>query len=611
MIQRPKRYLGIRSEERRKIRPQEYALLAFVGLTLSVLIARLWYLQILHGEELSARAELVRTRLLRIPPPRGLIVDRNGTPIAENRAQLVISVLPDLLRQNPNRIPFIAERLGMTEEELRSLVMNPRINPYVPLVVQRGADYRQAIDLIESQYNLPEVEVSVQAMRHYPYGKLYAHIVGYVGQISAEELKTYTELTREDEPSDWLEARLYDGTDFVGKNGLERQYELYLHGKPGGEQVEVTPLGKRVRTLQEIEPTSGARLVVSIDTRLQQRAYELLEGHKGAFVALDPRTGEVLAMVSQPSFDPNLFIPRIPETVWRPLMNNPSAPLNNRAIQSSYAPGSVFKPLLALEGLKRGLITTRSRVHCGGGMQVGTRFFRCWRRHGTVDFFASIALSCDVFYYQLAQRMGPDLMAQVAREFALGERTGIDLPHERRGLVPDTRWKRQVLKRPWYGGETLNYGIGQGYLNATPLQIAVATMGIANRGTIYRPHLMREIVSPDGQVIRRAQPEVIRTISASPQQWEAVVEGMIRVVERGTAGQARVPGVRVAGKTGSAEFRKGGKTHAWFVAFAPADNPRVVVCVMAEEAGGGGAIAAPIAGGWLKTYFELYPNPDN
>lgn len=604
MIQRPKRYLGIRSEERRPIRPHEYALLGVVGVVLIVLTARLWYLQIMHGEELAARAELVRTRLLRIPPPRGLIVDRNGVPVAENRAQLVVSVLPDLLRQKPNRIPFIAERLGMAPEELESLVKNPRINPYVPLVVLRGADYKQVIDLIESQFNLPEVEVSVQAMRHYPFGKLYAHTVGYVGQISEEELKTYTELTQSEEPSDWLEARLYDGTDFVGKNGLERQYELYLHGKPGGEQVEVTPVGKRVRTLQQIEPTPGARLVISIDTRLQQKAFELLEGHKGAFVALDPRTGEVLALVTQPAFDPNLFVPRIPNKIWRSLVNNPNAPLNNRVIQSSYAPGSIFKLFLALEGLKRGLISTRSSVVCTGGYRSGARTFRCWKRHGSVDFYNSIAQSCDVFYYQLAQRLGPDTIAVVARQFGLGARAGIDLPHERRGLVPDTHWKRKVYKEPWYGGDTLNYGIGQGYLNTTPLQIAVAVMGIANRGVIYRPHLMREIVAPDGRVLERAQPEVLHRIEAPPQHWEAVVEGMVRVVERGTAGRAQVPGVRVAGKTGSAEFRKGGKTHAWFVAFAPAENPQVVVCVMAEEAGGGGAVAAPIAGEWLKTYFE-------
>lgn len=603
MIERPKRYLGIRREEKRLITRREYGMLLTVFVVLGVLVARLWYLQILNGEELAARAELVRTRLIRIPPPRGLIVDRQGRALATNRAQIIVSVIPDLLRRNPERIPLVAQRLGIPANDLRELIENPKINPYTPLAVQKGVAFEQAVDLLESQYNLPEVEVSLQAMRRYPYGKMFAHLLGYVGQISPEELKEYS--AGQEDTTDWLRMRLYDGTDFVGKNGIERAYEAYLHGKPGGEQVEVTPLGRRVRTLQEFEPTPGNRVVLSIDLRLQQKAFELLQGYIGAVVALDPRTGEVLTMVSQPSFDPNLFVPRIPNEVWRPLLNDPRAPLNNRAIQAAYAPGSIFKPLVALEGLKRGLITTHSGVHCTGGYRLGTRTFRCWKRHGSVDFYDSIALSCDVFYYQLAQRLGPDTLAQVARAFGLGQRTGIDLPHERKGLVPNPEWKRQTFKQPWYGGETLNYGIGQGYLTITPLQGALMAMGLANRGVLYRPHLVKAIHTPDGALLKTIKPEVIHRYEASPQHWEAVIEGMVRVVERGTAGAARVPGVRVAGKTGSAEFRKGGKTHAWFIAFAPAENPRVAICVMAEEAGGGGAIAAPFAGQWLRYFFEL------
>lgn len=603
MIERPKRYLGIRREEKRIITKREYGMLLAVFAVLSILIARLWYLQILNGEELAARAELVRTRLLRVAPPRGLIVDRQQRVLATNRAQIIVSVLPDPLRRNPERIPLVAQRLGIPADDLRELIQNPKINPFTPLVVQKGVALEQAVDLLESQYNLPEVEVSMQAMRRYPYGKMFAHVLGYVGQISPEELKEYS--AQQEDPTDWLSMRLYDGTDFVGKTGIERAYEAELHGKPGGEQVEVTPLGRRVRTLQEFEPTPGNRVVLSLDLRLQQKAFELLQGHIGAVVALDPRTGEVLTMVSQPSFDPNLFVPRIPNEVWRPLLNDPRAPLNNRAIQAAYAPGSIFKPIVALEGLKRGVISTHSGVYCTGGYRLGTRTFRCWKRHGTVDFYDSIALSCDVFYYQLAQRLGPDALAQVARAFGLGQRTGIDLPHERKGLVPDTQWKRETLKQPWYGGETLNYGIGQGYLTITPLQGAVMAMGIANRGVMYRPHLVKEIRTPDGTLLKTIVPEVIHRYEAPPQHWEAVIEGMVRVVERGTAGAARVPGVRVAGKTGSAEFRKGGKTHAWFIAFAPAENPRVALCVMAEEAGGGGAIAAPIAGEWLRYFFEL------
>ncbi len=608
MQRRPKRYLGIRSEDRRPIQPREYGLLLAMGFALAVLVARLWYLQVLHGNELATRAELVRTRLMRIAPPRGLIVDRHGRTLAPNRTQIAISVLPDLLRRQPHRIPLVASRLKIAPEELRELVMNPRINPYVPLVVQKGISYEQAVELLESQYNLPEVEVSPQTMRWYPEGKIFAHVLGYVGQISEEELKAYRRETQEASIAEAapvaLQAR-YAGTDFVGKNGLERQYERYLHGMPGGEQVEVTPVGRRVRTLQHIEPTPGAKLVLTLDAKLQRRAYELLQGHRGALVALDPRTGEVLACVSQPSFDPNLFVPRIPASVWRTLLNDPRAPLNNRAIQSAYAPGSIIKPFFALAGLETGVLTTRSGITCAGGYSAGKRFFGCWRRHGSVDFYRSIALSCDTFYYITAQKLGPERLARWAHAFGLGATTGIDLPHERKGLVPDPDWKRATHKQPWFGGDTLNYGIGQGYLLTTPLQMAVATMGIANRGVLYRPHLVRQVTAPDGRVLYTAQLEVIRRVQASPAHWDAIIEGMVQVVERGTARRAKLAGITVAGKTGSAEFRKGGKTHAWFIAFAPAENPRVALCVMAEEAGHGGAIAVPIAAAWLKTFFEM------
>jgi penicillin-binding protein 2 len=611
MQRRPKRYLGIRSEDRRPIQPREYGLLLVMGVAFAVLIARLWYLQVLHGEELATRAELVRTRLMRIAPPRGLILDRHGRTLATNRTQIAVSVLPDLLRRQPQRIPLVASRLKIAPEELRELVMNPRINPYVPLVVQKGISYEQAVELLESQYNLPEVEVSPQTMRWYPEGKIFAHVLGYVGQISEEELKAYRHEMQEtlqetsiaEAAPVALQAR-YAGTDFVGKNGLERQYERYLHGMPGGEQVEVTPVGRRVRTLQHIEPTPGARLILSLDARLQRRAYELLQGHRGALVALDPRTGEVLACVSQPSFDPNLFVPRIPASVWRTLLNDPRAPLNNRAIQSAYAPGSIIKPFFALAGLETGVLTTRSGITCAGGYSAGRRFFGCWRRHGSVDFYRSIALSCDTFYYITAQKLGPERLAHWARAFGMGATTGIDLPHERRGLVPDPDWKRATHKQPWFGGDTLNYGIGQGYLLTTPLQMAVATMGIANRGVLYRPHLVRQVIAPDGRVLYTAQPEVMRRVQASSAHWDAIIEGMVQTVGRGTARRARLAGITVAGKTGSAEFRKGGKTHAWFIAFAPAENPRVALCVMAEEAGHGGEIAVPIAAEWLKTFFE-------
>lgn len=601
----------VQTDRSHKTPPRAYHLLWLIFVLFSILIARLWSLQIAQGEELAARAEVVRTRLLRVQPPRGAIVDRNGIELAKNRAKFVVTVMPDSIRKQPQRIAWLAEQLEMPESELKDAIFSKQINPYVPLIVASGISMKQATILMENRHIMSDIDVNLQPSRVYPYGKLFAHLIGYVGQISQEELKTYTQIDPQEESlisfseEGMPPIALYDGSDQVGKNGIERQYQHWLHGVPGGERVIVTPLGKRVGTLEEIEPTAGAKLTLTIDKRLQQTAHDLLKGRLGALVAIDPRNGEVLASVSQPTFDANLFVGRIPAKLWNQLMADPRYPLNNRAIQSAYAPGSIFKPLVALGGLREGVISTQTGTHCGGGLQIGRRYFRCWTRHGSVNFYSSLSQSCDVFYYQTAQKLGPDRLAAISREFGLGARTGIDLPHERSGLVPDIAWKQKSYNQPWYGGETFNFGIGQGYLLTTPLQMAVATAAIANKGHVYRPHLLRKAVDQQGKTLYQVKRETLHDIQAPTAYWDAVIEGMVRTVESGTAKGSRVPGVRVAGKTGSAEFRKGGKTHSWYVAFAPADNPRVAICVMAEEAGHGGEVAVPIAQKWLQAFFDL------
>lgn len=598
-------YPVVESYSEGRVPPRLFHLLWLLLVALALLWARLWYLQIAQGEQLAQQAAAVRTRFLRVSAPRGIIQDRNGIPLATNRFQFVVSVLPDALRKKPEHLRVVANLLKTPEAELWAAVRNPQINPYVPLVVASGLPLELAAQLMENRYNLPEVEVTFQPLRWYPQGKAFAHLIGYVGQISPQELKEFKAWDSPKAAREGMEpsAPLYDGSDFVGKNGMERQYERYLHGLPGGERIEVTPRGKRVRTLEEVEPVPGAQVVLSVDARLQRRAYELLQGHQGALVALDPRTGEVLTLVSQPSFDPNLFVGRLPLELWKRLSRDPRYPLQNRAVQSAYAPGSTIKPLNALQALHLRVLSPYSRIRCGGGYRLGTRFFRCWRRHGRVDFYRAIAQSCDTFFYLTAHKLGPEALAAIARQFNLGERTNLDLPHEGRGLVPDPAWKRQRWHQPWYGGETLNYGIGQGYLQVTPLQMAVVAATLANRGVVPQPHLVRLVLSSDGKRLYEAKPKG-RRIPIERAHWEAVIEGMRRAVTEGTAHGCQLPGISIAGKTGSAEFRKGGKTHAWFIAFAPVENPKVALCVMAEEAGHGGEVAVPIAREWLKAFFE-------
>lgn len=585
--------------------PRERNLLILVFVLLAIITARLWYLQIAQGDELAVRAEMVRTRLIRTPPPRGLIMDRNGVMLAENIATNVVTVLPDPLRKDARRIRLIADRLRLDPKELEEAIRNPQINPFVPLVVETGISLHEAASLMESLYNLPEVDVRPQPVRRYRYGKPFAHVLGYVGQISQEELKLFSPPEPEEVDPDRLPIKLYDGSDFVGKNGVEREYERYLHGVPGGDRVEVTPVGRQVRVLETLEPGTGANLVLSLDAKLQQRGFELLSGRKGALVAVDPRNGEVLALVSQPSFDANLFVGRIPLALWKQLTSDKGYPLNNRAIQSAYPPGSTFKPFAAMAGLRSGTITPHSGITCGGGLRSGTRFFKCLGRHGTMNVYSAIARSCNTYFYENARRMGPDRLASTIREFGFGARTGIDLPHERAGIVPDPAWKQATYKQEWYGGETLNFGIGQGYMNSTPLQLAVATAAIANHGKVYKPYLVKKIIAEDGSEVQVVKPEIVHRIDAPAGYWASVVSGMIQAVEHGTARGCQLPGIKVAGKTGSAQARLRGRTHSWFIAFAPADNPRVAICVLAEEAGHGSDVAVPVAREWLKTFFGL------
>jgi penicillin-binding protein 2 len=456
------------------------------------------------------------------------------------------------------------------------------------------------------QFDIPGINIEVSNKRHYPPAGFAAHVLGYVGEVNPREMAQFTG---------------YRMGDLIGKFGIEKSWESYLRGQGGGQQIEVDAAGKRLRMLGEVEATAGQSLVLTLDGTLQEKTEAALEGRQAPIVVLDVHSGEVLAMASRPIFDPNVFARGITVDEWRSLVQDPVHPLNNRAIQGQYPPGSTFKVMMAAAALEKGVVSPSTRFFCSGGLPFGNHFFHCWKKggHGSVDLRQAIAQSCDVYFYQVGQRLGINAIAEYARKFGLGAPLGIGLDHEAGGLIPDSVWKKERLGAPWFAGETLSVVIGQGYVTATPLQMAVAAATIANGGTVYRPHLVKRVLSDDGEPIQEYPPEVIRKTGINPHTLELVREGMQDVVnsKTGTGKKAQLPDILVAGKTGTSQVIAGtrgkGKKlprqyrdHAWFIAFAPADAPEVAVACLLEHAGeGGGAAAAPVVHEVLAAYFAL------
>jgi len=442
-----------------------------------------------------------------------------------------------------------------------------------------------------------------------------AHLLGYVGEVSEADLAK-----NQDES--------IERGDLIGKANLERAWDTELRGRPGGQQVEVDALGRRVRVIQEVPDVPGDNLVLTIDRDLQETAEYALRDYSGAVVALDPRNGEVLALASHPAYDPNLFARGIQPAEWRALVQDPLKPLADRAVQGQYPPGSTFKVVMAVAGLEEGIIRPRSGVVCRGGMSLGGHRFGCWRHsgHGAVDLHRSIVQSCDVFFYQLGQRLGIDTIAAWSRKFGLGAPTGIRLQNEKAGLIPDSQWKQRRFKRPWLAGETMSASIGQGYVTTTPLQMALVAATLANGGTVYRPHYVKRVLAPDGSLREEIAPEPVQDGPIFSPATAAKLRSAMRDVVMsggGTGSKARIRAVEVAGKTGTAQTvalrgsnrrARHSRDHAWFIAFAPVEQPTIALAVLVEHAGGGGGkFAAPIAKEVLQRWFTRDlgpPSPD-
>jgi len=569
-------------------------------LCLLILLARLWDLQILRGDEMRVLSENNRIRLHRVQATRGTVVDRYGRVLIDSRPSFDAMLVAEDARNPELTIENLAQLLHQSTADMHTLLRQAALRPpFEEIAVKRDLDWDEVVALETHQLDLPGIS--------YPLGTKLAHILGYVGEASQQDLQSDSG---------------YRMGDLVGKLGLEKRWEHYLRGVDGGQQVEVDAVGRKLRVLREVDEVPGDIIKLTIDLDLQNAASQALGERDGSVVALDPNTGEILALVSTPSFDPNVFARGVRRKEWQGLMTDKHRPLNNRAVQGQYPPGSTFKIVVATAALEEGIINPFTRIHCGGGVQFGNHYFRCWKKggHGSVNLHEALVQSCDTFFYQVAQRLGIDVIAQYAHTFGLGMPTGIDLEHERPGTIPDTEWKRRRFKQPWFAGETLSAAIGQGYVTATPLQMAdaIATEAVGKR---YRPHFVKQVETPEGEVVHSESPELVATLQVRATTLAQVRDGLRDVVNspHGTGKNARLKDVEVAGKTGTSQVVKLGKErlkaaqvpwqqrdHAWFVAYAPAEAPEIAVACLVEHAdGGGGAIAAPVAHDVLQAYFQL------
>lgn len=579
-----------------------------------LLVLRLWYLQIIKGEDLLKRSENNRIRIREVKAMRGIVLDSRGVVLVENRPSYDVVIFPEDvkdLRGLVERLEALYEKAGLTfPMDYETILENRR--PFTPLRVDRNVS-REKLALVETHsLELPGVGIEVMPVREYYYGESMAHVIGYIGEVSREELER-------DRSSG------YKSGDFIGKFGLEKALDRYIRGKPGGEQVEVNVVGRKVKTLGRVEPAQGYRVMLTIDSQVQKAAWSAMEGMAGAVVALDPRDGSVLALVSRPGFDPNLFNRGVSADVWEKISSNPLHPMENRAIAGQYPPGSTYKLIVAAAALEEGIITPETAFNCPGSFEMGNRTFRCWRKqgHGRVSLHRAIVESCDVYFYNVGKLLGVDRLAEYAQAFGLGARTGVAMAGERRGLIPTKDWKLARFGVAWQPGETISIAIGQGYNTATPLQLANAYAAVANNGEFFTPRIVQRIETDDGEIVEEFRPEKKAVLPVSRENLQLLKKALWGVVNEpgGTGAQARVAGRDVCGKTGTAQvigMAEGDdgsaypyeyRDHALFASFAPRDNPEIVVVVVAEHSGHGGSAAAPVAKKVMEAYFAGKARP--
>lgn len=565
------------------------ALPAVLAICFVILFLRLWYLQVMSASELAEAAAATRTTTIESLAPRGLVEDRRGNRVAGVAPEVVITAVPSEVRERRQTLAVLAQMLATPQQRLEAKLADAAWRPYLPSPIYVGAGVKEATRIAELGDQLPGLDVRSQPMRTYRYPRELAHVLGYVWTPSASDVER-------------LADQGIKAAEYVGKLGIERRYEADLMGVPGREVVEIDAKRRPQRTTESLRPIPGSRLTLGIDADLQRYALDLLDGRPGAIVAVEPATGEVLALASSPTYDASLFLRGIAPTEWAALRDDPAKPMLNRAIYSSYAPGSTFKVVTALAAQSVGKFDAARTVTCDGFYQVGNRRFRCLGRHGRIAFRAALTRSCNTYFADLAVRAGEDALRRASLAVGLGERTGIDIPGEGRGVVPTAEWIARWRKPPrWYAGDTVNFGNGQGEISVTPLQMACLAALVANRGISYRPRIVRA-VTPWEQTPLPTSREELGVADAPPAFWAALDDALRNVVRSGTA--ARISDLPIAGKTGSAENRRGRDSHSWFFGYAPAESPRIAFAVIVENAGHGGDVAAPLAGELVRFYLS-------
>ena len=581
---------------------------------------RIWYLQILKWQYLTGLSENNRVRMVTLPASRGMIKDRNGETLVSIRPAFNLYLTPEDARNLDSSLDKLAQRISLDREKLKKKISQTK--SFKEVLIKGDIPREEVAFVEENNMSLPGIRIRAEPLRNYVFNNLASHTLGYLGEISKASLER-------------LKDPAYRQGDFVGKNGLENIYESLLRGKKGYKEVEVDVSGRELKTLRKLPPESGNNLILTLDVKIQEELEKLMTGTaeqnmNGSVVVMKVQTGEIIAITSKPSFDPNKFAAGISSQNWKALVTDEWHPLQNRSIHGQYPPGSTYKIVTALAGLGEGVIKPDTSIFCPGHFKLGRGLYRCWKKsgHGFMNLHDALVQSCDVYFYTIGHRLGIDTIAKYAKRSGLGRPTRLGLSREKKGLVPTTQWKLLNKNEPWQLGETISASIGQGFNLVTPIQQVILMAAVANGGILLKPYLVKRIEGPEGQIQKEFFPEIVGQIGVDPDHLEQVRKALRDVVNsaRGTGKKSRLKNIIVSGKTGTAqvvrmksneELEKGEaipvkyRDHAWFVAFAPYEKPVLAVAIIVEHGGHGGATAGPIAGKIFKKYFKLYPPPSS
>lgn len=599
-----------RQEEPGELKTRLYIATGLAITIFFVIITRLWFLQVFKGKEFKELSENNRVRLIRTIGPRGLLLDKTGKVIVENRPSFNLSIIPEDVKDWTKIKNILTRIVDLTLEDIETKIIQAKKRPSFQAIKLKDDLTWEEIARVETfKIDMPGIVIEIEPRRSYPFGDTASHLIGYLGEIDERQIKK-------------LKKADYALGDSIGKYGIEYKWEKYLRGINGGKQIEVDAVGREIQLLKKITPAQGYNVYLTIDMDTQLAANLAMKDKVGAVIAMDPQNGKILAAVSTPSFDPNIFAVGINKEEWKELISNPFRIMETKSIQGQYPPASTFKVITAAAALEEGIITPSTKIYSPGSIRFGNRDFRDWKEegHGIINVHRAIVESSDTFFYQVGLKIGIDRLAYYAKGFGLGRKTNIELTDEKSGLMPSSKWKKDVYALPWYEGETISVSVGQGYVTATPLQMLNVYASIANNGKLYMPQLVEQVGTSSGEIVWKFKPQEIGRIPVSSSNIKILQAALSGVVNEdgGTGRVVRLPGIEVAGKTGTAQVIKlkentprkkpheipyEQRDHAWFVGYAPANNPQIAVAVIVEHGGFGSTAAAPVAREVIRTYL--------